>query len=173
VGAMRMLRSFEFLTLMLLLVVAGAYWWHYAPHLPERIPTHFNGRGVADGWTGREGFVWFYWGIIGGVVTVFLLLSALILKAPASLINLPRHDFWLAPEREEETRLELVRRLLTLADATVIFYLVLTHLSVRSALDESGAMGPEFNWILGIYLAYVAVWTGLLLRHFSRTPSPR
>jgi len=167
---LRLLRSFEFLMLVVLLLVAVAYWIHYSPLLPDRVPTHFGFGGEADAWSSVERFAVVYWAVMGGMLLMFCGIAVLLLKVPTPLFSLPRREYWLSEERAEETRQDLARRLLGFCSITMVFYLLIFHFSVRAALDGTARLGAEFNWVLGAYLAYTAVWTGLLLWQYSRAP---
>jgi len=167
---MRLVRSFEFIVLIFLLTVAAAYWIRYAPLLPEHVPTHFGLGGQADGWSSIGRFAAVYWSVIGGLVVMFCGISIMILRIPKHLINLPRREYWLDPERQEDTRHDIARRLLGFCAVTLVFYLLVFHFSVRTALDGSARLSGAFNWVLGAYLAYTAIWTGVLLWRYSHAP---
>lgn len=167
---MRLLRSFEFFVVIFLLLVAAAYWIRYAPMLPETVPTHFGFGGQADSWSSTQAFAWIYWSVMAGLVVLFVGVAFLILKVPEPYLNLPRKELWMTPERAEETRFDIAKQMLGFCAITQIFYLFVFHLGVRAALDGSARLGSEFNWALGGYLGYTALWAGHLLWKYSRAP---
>lgn len=169
---MRIVRSFNFLLVLVLVVIAAAYWIHYAPELPERIPTHFDEFAQADAWSSPHDFARVFWEIILGFSGLFVAISLFLQIAPAGFIHLPNRDWWLAEERQKKTREEIADSLLGFCAVTLIFFLAVFHLSVRSAIDGSERLGGEFNWVLGAYLAFVALWTGRLIWRYSRPPHP-
>ena len=70
-----------------------------APSLPERVASHFNGHGRANGWMSRSGYLFFI-GILPLALGAILMAAGWLTKSlPAELINVPRRDFWLAPGR--------------------------------------------------------------------------
>lgn len=167
---MRILKSSSFQLTLLLLVLATAYWIHYAPNLPTKIPTHFDGHGNADAWSSSRAFARLYWEVMLGLFLVFTALAFALQIIPRGLINLPRRDYWLSDEREKPTRLKLAETLLTFCSVTLIFFLLNFHQLVRAAIDQSNRLTGEFNWILGAYLSFVAIWTGGILWRYSRAP---
>jgi uncharacterized membrane protein len=167
---MRILKSSSFQLTLLLLVLATVYWIHYAPSLPTKIPTHFDGHGNADAWSSPRAFARLYWEVILGLFLVFTSLAFALQVIPRGLINLPRRDYWLSGELGGQTRLKLAENLLTFCAVTLIFFLLNFHQLVRAAIDQSNRLTGEFNWILGAYLSFVAVWTGSILWRYSRVP---
>jgi uncharacterized membrane protein len=167
---MRLLRSFEFILVVFLLIVAGVYWIHYAPQLPDRVPTHFRAGGEADAWSSPERFGVMFWAVLGGQVLLFCGIALMLLKIRSHLISLPHREYWLNPERARRTREDLARRLMGFCAVTMIFYLLVFHFSVRAALDGTAHLGKGFNWVLGGFLGYTALWTGILLWRYSRVP---
>src|SRR3972149_10891183 len=75
----------------------------YYPFLPEKVASHFNFAGKADGWWDKEYFAVFWAMLLAFLVGTFALTEYLVSKAPDSVINLPNKDWWLAPERRAET----------------------------------------------------------------------
>src|SRR5687768_10431534 len=80
-----------------------------ASQLPARVATHFDFQGHPNGWMSRSGHLTFMW-ILG---TILPLLPVVILyltrSLPPGLINVPNRDYWLAPERRQETLAYLMR----------------------------------------------------------------
>jgi hypothetical protein len=84
------------------LVVAGQalIWWRalaWYPHLPDRIPMHFNGSGTPDRWADR-GWEWFLLpGMSALLVALFaaiaLFLDWMAMRTPA-LINVPNKELF-------------------------------------------------------------------------------
>jgi len=72
----------EFLAAAGLIVMVGVVAMHYGA-LPQVIPTHFDGAGVADGW-GSKSMVWFVVGI-GCFTYVMMMLASFF----PSLISMP------------------------------------------------------------------------------------
>ena len=167
---MRVLRSFNFFLVVVLLVIAAAYWIRYSPELPARIPVHFNGQAEADAWSSPQGFAHLYWEVILGISGIFILASLLLQIVPPFLVHIPRRDYWFDDRRQRRTREDLAQSLLGFCAITLALFLVIFHLTVRSAIEGSGHLSGQFNWVTGAYLVFVALWTGRLLWHYSRVP---
>ena len=73
------------------------------PFLPPQIATHFDSQGRADGFGGRWSFAALFGGLILGATILYWGLPALLRNLPISLINLPNREYWLAPERKDQT----------------------------------------------------------------------
>src|SRR5579863_7861641 len=87
--------------LLLICGVIGAA--HYYPLLPERMASHFASDGTPNGWQPKEVFL-LLMGMVAGVTAVIgFLAPGLIASRPASQINLPNKEYWLAPERRAST----------------------------------------------------------------------
>src|SRR6202040_2027448 len=73
------------------------------PLLPNRLASHFGPSGTPSGWLTKPQFFTLYAGLIVLVASVGFLAPRMIAKTPASKINLPYKEYWLAPERRVET----------------------------------------------------------------------
>jgi hypothetical protein len=145
----------------------GQLLW-YAPRLPAVVPSHFDAAGVADGWMAKGPFLGFLAGVTVLYLGVFFLAVAAVRKAPASLINLPNKDWWLAPERGAETRRTVVSELFKMAAATQALHIAITQLSAEVALGLRPGLGRA-GWVaLAAYLAIVLWWVVALYRRFRR-----
>lgn len=70
---------------------------------PESVPLHYGPTGVPDRWGKPSELLAVHAGLIGIGSALFFALPALLGRLPASLVNLPNKDYWLAPERRAET----------------------------------------------------------------------
>src|SRR4051812_3401648 len=86
-----------------------------APQLPDKVATHFGAGGRPDGWMSRTAHLLFM-AAFGLAFPFFLVGLFYILRfMPDSSFNLPRRDYWLAPERRAETFAYLLRHSLWFA----------------------------------------------------------
>ena len=70
---------------------------------PLQMAAHFNALGEPDRFVSKPEFFWGQVQTLFVVVLVSLPLQVLFLVIPPNLINMPNRDYWLAPERKEET----------------------------------------------------------------------
>lgn len=155
------------LILILLLAVALIGEFAYRYHqLPAMMASHFNAQGVPDGWMPKEQFAAVYVGLFlfMGLGTAGLIAG--IWFIPVAMINLPRKQYWLAPEREQTTRRMLVQRSLWFLVATWGFIVWLMHGTLQVNLGQ--AQNIEMVPALVFYLGFTAVWVVELCWRFSR-----
>jgi hypothetical protein len=88
---------------------------------------------------------------------------------PRSLINLPRKNFWLAPERLPDTHRYLARRGLWLGCIVLLLMLGLHFTVVRANQLTPPHLAPKCALLLLIlFLAALVVWMIIFVRHFLR-----
>lgn len=161
-------------SVMLLLLVWAVYQTlHGCPQLPERVAIHFNVSGQADNWTERT---WACRIFLGGFAVMALFFGGLALllpRLPTSLINLPAKDYWLAPERREQTRASLTRSLLWLGNLTLLLMIVEEHSVFRVNLSGRQLSGALFWLPVVFYMAAVLLLVIKLLLEFRRPTGSR
>lgn len=134
-----------------LLAVAGfaglwAFYRWILPALPDPVPTHFNGQGVANGWTPKAALPWVIFGLplfIWAFTSALAMLLALLQKDPAKARAMA-----MAP----------MRGLLGLGLALIMGFVLLAP-----------ARGPGIILFgVGMFLALVAAGIALMARDFAR-----
>ena len=163
---MKALRTPTVVLVLLYLCFLG-YLLYSAGQLPERVATHFDGRGQPNGWMSRSSHVMFIGGM-GVLVPLGIVgLCYLLRWLPDNLINIPRREYWLAPERRAETVAFLFRSSLWFASEMVLFFTALQALLVRAnrwqpARLETGLLLA----VAGLLVAGTVVWIVAALRRF-------
>lgn len=150
----------------------AAYVCLTAPQLPERVATHFGAGGEADGWMTRSGHVRFTL-LLGAALPAFIVaLFAFIRRCGGRGLNIPHKEYWLAPERREETFAFIQRQGSWLA-ALLIGFFAAIHTSILAANAHTPAKlaGSHVAWIAGGFLAAIIVWSALFLGRFFRRPA--
>lgn len=143
--------------------------FYFYPLLPERMAVHFNASGTADGWGTKD-----YFFLTVGTVFLLLLvifggLPQLLRHIPASLINLPNKNYWLAPERRAQTMDRLVNQLLFVGAMALLLMDGIVYLCFRANFSEKPVLQPE--WLLAMIVVFIAiniVSTISLIRSFRR-----
>jgi hypothetical protein len=95
-------------------------------------------------------------------------------KLPASLINLPHKEYWLQPEKREETFLTLSLFMSVLACFLLLFLSYVHWLVIQANKLQTPAMSI-MNILVGmvIFLSLIGVWSLLLHRQFKLTDSTK
>jgi hypothetical protein len=156
----------------LLAMLGAVQYAYYAPRLPEMLGSHFGIDGAVNGWQGKAAFFSVEVAIIVLATVVSFGAPRLIAAMPVSLINLPHKEFWLGPERRENTLLYIRTWSVWFGCGLLAFLLFVMELAFRANM----LMPPRFNnaAFVPALVAFVTFDTFALLRlilHFSRTPS--
>lgn len=159
-------KSTAFLVFVVLCGVAVYQVAHYYPLLPERVASHFGAGGEADGWSTKRDFAIFYALILVILAGSFLGSVLLVRYLPPSLINLPNKDYWLAPERKEETLRVVADTLFRMGNVTLVFLLYVMQITIRANLNPPAALGSGIWGALGVYLVVLTAMTIGLVRRF-------
>jgi uncharacterized membrane protein len=146
----------------LLIVTAGS--------LPERMATHFNLSGEANDWMGRKDYL-VMMAVFGLIFPPILPALFLMMRTvPASAFNMPYRDYWLAPEREAETRTYFVRHALWFSCWQMMFVIAVHVLSVLANQQTPPRLSNAI-WGCGlVFLLGTAVWVWQLVRRFGKPP---
>jgi hypothetical protein len=140
--------------------------------LPARTATHFNVRGMPDGWMSRRAQTA---SILGGAAfLVFATAGPLSLARyfSDSAINLPHREYWLAPGRRAETFDRLSELGLRLACLSVALMIALQVLVVRANLRSPARLLPSEGFgLVGVFLAGVGAILIVGFRTFRVVPT--
>jgi uncharacterized membrane protein len=77
--------------------------WRLWGITPAQMAAHFNLQGNPDRFVPKAEFFWYQIQTLMTVIGVSLLPQVLFLFLPADWINMPNREYWLAPERRDET----------------------------------------------------------------------
>jgi len=163
---MRKISLIVFVILLLLCITHAVY---YYPLLPDRVASHFGVSGRPDAWSGKETFMQIYLIVVAFIAVLFPGIGIVLRKAPTSLINLPNKDYWLSPERKQETVAVLSRQFLWFGSATLLFMLDMMHQTFRVHLGKAQALDHPIASIV-IYVAFSMFWSIGLIVSFMRKP---
>jgi uncharacterized membrane protein len=144
---------------------------YYYPRLPAVVAQHFDAAGRPNGWASRDGFFVFSWMILLGISAIFMLTPRMLRRVPASLINLPNKDYWLAPERKEESLRSLGKELEWMGVLTIGFIALVMHLAIRANLLPGSRL--ENGPFLIVLVAFPIATAGWLARLYRRFRNPR
>jgi uncharacterized membrane protein len=146
-----------------------AFWAWSGPELPDRVATHFDFSGQPNGWMSRSASQQSM--LAFGLIFPFFVVGIcfMVRFLPASLINVPNREYWLAPERREETQSYLFWHSIWFACLTVCFVASLQYSILRANQQTPPHMDSSFLLgSTGLFLGGTAVWVLVLFRHFRR-----
>ncbi len=162
-------QRFIFLVLLLAAATQAAY---YYPLMPERVASHFDAAGRADGWMPKDGFFLFYALIVTLMSAIFTVLPRFVLRFPDSMINLPNKDYWLASKRREQTGEMIERYMNTAGNLTIALLLCVFQMAFRANLEAQASL-PKFMWLLiPAFVVVMIVWSIRFIRAFRLPQDP-
>jgi RNA polymerase sigma factor (sigma-70 family) len=132
------------------------------------VATHFDFAGNPDGWMTHSNYVVSSLMFGCGFPLFFVAIGYLPRFLPIKAFNIPHRDYWLAPERRDETFNYLFRHSLWQACFTAIFALALQLLVVQANHQTPLHFSSSLAWVAaGCFLLATVVLIGILLRHFK------
>lgn len=145
-------------------LAAAAFVAFTSQSLPPVVASHFGGDGYANGFMTRSFYTWF-------MLAFVVVLPLILVYLPGTRINLPHGDYWLHPERREESIAFLVRHTARLGMALTLF-LCYTHWLI---LRANQAVPPRLDssWFIGglvVFLLATVLWLGVFLKRFRKAP---
>jgi hypothetical protein len=156
---------------MLLVVCASTFIWLTSLRLPAVVASHFGASGFANGFMPRDSYISFMLAFAIGLPVLIVVASRLRFDKPGARINLPNRDYWLAPERREQTVSFLREHVLRLG-ATLVAFLCYVHWLVVRA-NEAQAAHISIPWLWSGVAAFVVatlVWLKVLMGRFRNLP---
>ena len=146
-------------------------WVYYYPQLPQKMATHFNASGKADGWMSRDGLMLMNFGFLGLAVFLGYLLPWLVGFLPVSLVNVPNKPYWNTPERWPEAERRMTVALQWMGFMLYGWLIALNQLTLRANLHPPPRLGQGFLFLVVAYAVGIIAWIICLYRAF-RTPRP-
>ncbi len=158
--------------LLLALVVASlaqAAWQH--ARLPERVATHFDLEGKANGWMARDTHTAFHAGTVLFIATLMFGLARFLPKLPNQYVNLPHREHWLAPERRVATIKWMAGLLLGLGCiCQIVFLFIFQQVYEANLMPVPSLPLKAVPFSIGMFV-FIAGLVALILYRFRR-PSP-
>ena len=151
-------------------IFACVFIFYTSQYLPDKVATHFGIEGRADGWMSRSGYLAFMLAFMTGMSTfVSFVVGTLPRKFP-QWTNIPNRDYWLAPERCDESARFLSAHGKRLASLIVMMMLGMHYTILRANHFNPPALpGSTFTSIL-LGFALALVWW--IVRLYRRFPKP-
>lgn len=155
----------------LLVACGAAFVWLTAASLPATVASHFAAAGNANGFMSHGQYLGLTLAFVVGLPALLVVGSHFAIGAPGARINLPNRDYWLAPERRDETVAFLRAAMARFGTVLVVFLCYVHWLVVRAnavqppRLSAGGIIGG-----LVAFVVFALLWTRWLLRRFRNRP---
>jgi uncharacterized membrane protein len=159
-------------TVYVFLLATGVLdWVRRYPLLPARMASHFGPHGEVTNWQTKEQFFMTMVVVVGVSFVAGFVVPLLVGIMPASLINLPNKQSWLAAERREETMRYLSMKMGWFACGVLLLHLFVTSEAINANMPSHGPFDIRATFaVLFGFVVFMGIWTILLMRHFRRVP---
>ena len=165
-----MKRPLQVLFLALVLAALAQVFWQH-DRLPERVATHFNAAGQANGWMTRGQHAAWHVITLLFLAGLFQGIAWLQPRLPREYVNLPHREYWLAPERAAATHAWVAGAVLLLGCALMLFFIALFQLIYQANLSTPPRLNLAVWWLTGGLLTVLAGVMIVLLAKFGRKPA--
>ncbi|MET0261713.1 MAG: DUF1648 domain-containing protein [Rariglobus sp.] len=139
--------------------------------LPERVATHFDAAGDANGWMSRTSAIVTVIGLGFGISAFLIGLAYSIRFFPPSTLNVPHQAYWRAPENYPRACRYFFLHTFWLAALNNLFLGGVHQSIVAANADAPPALLIRYISVgTGLFVTGVLVWTFFLIRFFLKAP---
>ncbi|HTV97575.1 MAG TPA: DUF1648 domain-containing protein [Steroidobacteraceae bacterium] len=162
------MRRFPLVLFLVLLAGAALFITATAGQLPEIVAVHFDAAGHANGYMTRAGCRSFMLTLSIAAPALIVIATALLPRLlPASMINIPNRDYWLAAERAPQSLAFLGEQGIWFGCIFVVFITAVDWMLVRA----NAVVPPSFPTTLFIatlmfFFCAIGIWAARMFRRF-------
>ncbi len=141
---------------------------YYYPQMPDLVASHFDGLGTPNDWSGRNGFFGIYLAMLMLLVLVFIYVPGWSEKRVKFGMKIPNREYWLAPERLEQTREFFRRQMLVMGVVHLSLAIFVVQLVIQANFDQAPRLDQSIAWALGLYFLILIGWLIHFFLHFRK-----
>jgi uncharacterized membrane protein len=141
---------------------------YYYPQIPDTVASHFDGLGSANAWSSKNGFFGLYLAMILLLVIVFVFAPRWSETRIRFGIKIPNRDYWLAPERLQQTKDFFRRQMMIMGVAHLMLAIYTIQLAILANLNQQLRLHPGIVWALGLYFIFLIAWLIHFFMHFRK-----
>ncbi|MCW5622531.1 MAG: hypothetical protein KIS79_15590 [Burkholderiales bacterium] len=151
----------------LFLAAAAVFVWTTSASLPPVVASHFAASGIADGFMSRPAYRLVLLLLVVGIPLLVAFGPLPLIGKRGMSLNIPHRQYWLAPERREQT-LGVLRRHGLWFGASVALFVAYVHWLVVLAnrLQPPQLSMSALLWGMGVFFAALAAWLFVLYSRF-------
>jgi hypothetical protein len=148
-------------------ILAAVYVLATGSMLPDVVASHFRAGGAADGAMSRGGYLALMIGITSVLPLLLVAPMRLIARVPDGLLSLPNKHYWLAPEREAQTRAWLVDQSAVFGILLSVFLCYVHTLVVRAHATSPPHLDERLMTVgMVAFGLFAAAWLVRYVLHF-------
>lgn len=152
---------------LLLISCAAVFVWLTSQNLPPLVAAHFDSAGRVNAYMPRRHYIALLLGVAVVVPLFLVIIPRHALSKPGTRISLPNGDYWLAPERREQTVRFLARQTSVFAWLVVLFLCYVQWLVVHAnALTPPSLNSEALVSGLVVFLVCTFFWIVRLVARF-------
>jgi len=163
-------RAFRWFIILFILGILEVIYFY--PNLPTRVATHFALNGEPNGWSTKTAYLFFTIGMNVFMLLVFWGLAVLFPKMPESTMNIPHKEYWLAPERREQTIRDMQEMMYTIGSLTFGLLLFMHYIIYQENLHPSEYSEFSFWLVMGVWLVLLFYYIIRMMRRYRLPKEP-
>jgi uncharacterized membrane protein len=160
---------FSAILLSALLLFGSATIYATSKQLPARVASHFDAAGLANGFMPRGDYLLFMLVLTLGVPLLVVVVSVVAPRIAPGTLKIPARDYWLAPERRDDTYATVATSGFVTA-SIIAGFLIALHFLVLSANSQTPPrLDNMLMWgLIALLIVSLLTWQWFCWRRFHK-----